>query len=77
MLLISVTIKNVFKSVFFLLMFVEILLLGIILIIYQKNTLSMSEDVKQNSKSVVINYRDLFNLYLKKYQVIFHHLKIT
>lgn len=70
MLLISVTIKNVFKSVFFLLMLVEILLLGIILIIYRKNTLSMSEDVKQNSKSVVINYRDLFNLYLKNKYIL-------
>lgn len=70
MLKIAITINNVFKRVFLLLLFLEIILLGIELLIYSKNTTQVSSDMKENAKKVMIGYRDLFVEYMSNKYIL-------
>lgn len=64
MLKLSKLLKNIFRSVIFLLLVLEIILLMSILLIYRNNTEEIKVGLQTNIKSGVIKYRDLFVTYL-------------
>ena len=65
MLLSTETIKKLFKKVFVLLLIIEIILLVTVLIFFYYNTLSLSQSLKENTKQLILYYRDLFNISLR------------
>lgn len=64
MLKLSKLLKSIFRSVIFLLLILEVILLVSILLIYRNNTEEIKKGLQKNIQDGILKYRDLFVTYL-------------